>query len=197
MTDVSESEHIERSAHAGPEAGPVLTPAELYLSLLKQCLTRYLFIEEEFRPVQARGWRRKLGKPWLDALGKRGVQMGRTGGERNLRRTGRDWPANAETMTGLTRLDKLQECVTNVVARNVPGDLIETGVWRGGSSIFMRGVLAAYGDTSRRVWVADSFRGLPKPNAELYPSDADIDLSETTELAVDLQRVKANFEKYG
>ena len=52
----------------------------------------------------------------------------------------------------------------------VPGDFIETGMWRGGSAIFMKTVLKAYGDTSRVV--ADSFEGLPKSNADLYPADA-------------------------
>ena len=35
-----------------------------------------------------------------------------------------------ETMIGLKRLDNLQHCVTSVIRDGVPGDLIETGVWR-------------------------------------------------------------------
>ena len=35
---------------------------------------------------------------------------------------------------------------------NVPGDFIETGVWRGGASIYMRALLAAHGITDRRVF---------------------------------------------
>lgn len=192
--------------HPGPEgdgagtgvgtAAP-LGPAELYLSLLKQCLTRYLFIDEEFRPAQGGGWSRPVAGPVLDVLARRGIHVGRLGGDRNLRETGRDWPAHAETMTGLRRLDVLQECVCGVLRGEVPGDLIETGVWRGGSSIFMRAVLAAYGDRNRQVWVADSFRGLPKPDAARYPSDAGLDLSTTPELAVGLEDVKANFSRYG
>ncbi|MET0828610.1 MAG: TylF/MycF/NovP-related O-methyltransferase, partial [Microbacterium sp.] len=49
--------------------------------------------------------------------------------------------------------------IEDVLQNEVPGDLIETGVWRGGSTIFMRGVLKAHGVTDRRVWVADSFEG--------------------------------------
>ena len=74
-------------------------------------------------------------------------------------------------MVGLKRLENLQYCVTEVIRRNVPGDLIETGVWRGGASIFMRAVLKVYGDRTRIVWLADSFQGLPKPD-ERYPQDA-------------------------
>jgi hypothetical protein len=87
------------------------------------------------------------------------------------RTEGRVWPSRALTMVGLKRLDNIQACIEDVIRNNILGDLIETGVWRGGSTIFMRAVLKAYGIAGRRVWVADSFEGLPKPNAELYPAD--------------------------
>src|SRR3954452_8058117 len=57
------------------------------------------------------------------------------------RRRGADWPAEGVTMIGLERLDSLQRCVEPVLRERVPGDLIETGVWRGGASIFMRALL--------------------------------------------------------
>jgi len=50
-----------------------------------------------------------------------------------------------------------------------PGDLIETCAWRGGVTIMMRVILKAYGDTSRKVWVADAFEGLPNFNRALNP----------------------------
>lgn len=113
------------------------------------------------------------------------------------RAEGRDWPVGAETMIGLRRLDNLEHCVRGVVAGDVPGDLIETGVWRGGASIFMRAVLKALGDTTRTVWAADSFRGLPRPNAAAYPADEGESSWRRYELAVGLETVKANFAKYG
>jgi len=113
------------------------------------------------------------------------------------RTEGKDWPPEAETMIGLRRLDNLQYCIADVVQSGVAGDLIETGVWRGGASIFARAVLKAYGDTSRLVWLADSFQGLPKPDAEKYPSDAGSAFHEKDELAVPLEEVKRNFERYG
>jgi O-methyltransferase len=184
-------------AGAGLQVAAQPGPEELYLSLLKQCLTRYLFIDEEFYPLRGTGWQGTISAPVLGLLERRGVQVGRVGGDHGLREVGRNWPAHAETMTGLKRLDQLQACVTDVLRTGVPGDLVETGVWRGGSSIFMRAVLAAYRDTARRVWVADSFRGLPKPDPARYPSDAGLDLSTTPELAVGVEQVKANFAKYG
>jgi hypothetical protein len=99
-------------------------------------------------------------------------------------------------MIGMGALENLQQCVTSVLAENVPGDLCETGVWRGGACIFMRAMLKAYGDTTRIVWAADSFEGLPKPNPELYPADRGGRLWQQS-LAVSLEEVKANFTRYG
>lgn len=70
------------------------------------------------------------------------------------------------TMIGRKRLDNIQSLLDIIVRDNIPGDLIETGVWRGGATIFMRGYLAARGITDRRVWVADSFAGLPIPGTQ-------------------------------
>lgn len=113
------------------------------------------------------------------------------------RELGTDWPAFAETMIGLRRLDNLQECIESVIANNVPGDLIETGVWRGGAVIFSRAVFDAWGAHDRVVWAADSFQGLPRPNAELYPADKGDRHYKHTQLCTSLDEVKANFAKYG
>ena len=51
------------------------------------------------------------------------------------RADGRDWPSAAHTMIGRKRLDNLQKCVESVLDDGVPGDFIEAGVWRGGSTI--------------------------------------------------------------
>lgn len=116
-----------------------------------------------------------------------------------VREQGKDWPVRAHTMIGLKRLDNLQACIESVLKNNVPGDLIETGVWRGGATILMRAVLKAYGVTNRNVWVADSFQGLPKPDTEKYPEDsflAQNNIQDIKELAVGLEEVKSNFRKY-
>ena len=115
-----------------------------------------------------------------------------------LREDGRDWPKLAHTMTGVKRMKNLQFCVEDVIARGVPCDFIETGVWRGGSCIFMRGILAAYGERDRKVWVADSFEGLPPPDAEKYPVDAaGIAFHLYPQLAIPMEEVQANFRSYG
>lgn len=110
---------------------------------------------------------------------------------------GDGYPTVAHTMIGLDSLNNLQFCVEDVLANEVPGDLIETGVWRGGATILMRAILKAYGVEERYVWVADSFEGLPPPDAEKFPHDAKSLAHTTEELAISLEQVKANFERYG
>ncbi len=99
-------------------------------------------------------------------------------------------------MIGLYRLDNLERCIADVVRRGVAGDIIETGVWRGGAMIFARAVLKVLGDTERTVWCADSFEGLPPPDTEAYPADADDRHSLEAELSVSLADVRANFARY-
>jgi O-methyltransferase len=113
-----------------------------------------------------------------------------------LRATGADWPATAPTMIGAVRLGNLRACIEQVVADGVPGDVIETGVWRGGACIFMRGVLKSLGVMDRRVWVADSFEGLPPPNPSKYPHDAGLHFEQYRELAISQQEVQRNFERF-
>jgi O-methyltransferase len=110
---------------------------------------------------------------------------------------GRDWPSRAHTMIGLKRLANIRYCVETVLDENVAGDLIETGVWRGGAVIFMRAILRARGVTDRIVWAADSFAGLPAPDVKHFPQDEGISLHRFPQLAVPLEHVKENFQRYG
>ena len=115
---------------------------------------------------------------------------------REIRVNGRDWPAEAYTMIGLKRLENIEFCVRKCIEEKVEGDFIETGVWRGGAVIFMKALLSAYDDKERRVWVADSFEGLPKPNPGLYPADQGDRHYKAEELSVSLEQVKENFRKF-
>lgn len=184
--------------HPMTEPASATTPEELYLRLMKQCLTRMLW-REKYRPMTAiSGWRRLALRPLQSLVRLAQLELVYVEPDRtDARLEGRDWPLEAETMVGLKRLDNLQHCVTSVIRSGVPGDFIETGVWRGGSSIFMRAILKAHGDTSRKVWLADSFRGLPPPDPGRYPVDAGDTLWTYSELAIPLEQVKANFARYG
>jgi O-methyltransferase len=173
-------------------------PAELYLDLLKRTLTRSIApgTAERVAPYEpGTGAAKRRLLNWLNS---RGLALVRTTPvDPGARAEGRDWPLDAETMIGLRRLDNLQACIADVVANDVPGDVIETGVWRGGAMIFARAALEAFGDTRRSVWCADSFAGLPRPDARSYPADAG-DVHHTyRQLAIPLDQVRANFTRYG
>jgi len=73
-----------------------------------------------------------------------------------------------------------------------PGDFVECGVWRGGASIFARAVMVAY-QQDRRVWLFDSFEGLPKAATV---KDTNM-WSHQTYLRVSMQQVQSNFERFG
>lgn len=108
------------------------------------------------------------------------------------------WPTIAHSMIGRPRMDNVVLCCKEVIHNNIPGDFVETGVWRGGTTILMRGILKAYGIKDRTVWVCDSFEGLPKVDVAHYPIDAIHTGHHTIEfLKVSLDQVKNNFKLYG
>ncbi|WP_346535302.1 TylF/MycF/NovP-related O-methyltransferase [Micromonospora sp. DPT] len=103
----------------------------------------------------------------------------------------------AHTLVGLEGLDNVQECVERVLADGIPGDLVETGVWRGGVTILMRAILKAHGVTDRRVWAADSFEGVPEAGEGSHPLDQEMALHNLNSmLSVSADAVRANFKAY-
>lgn len=175
---------------------PVSDSRERYVTLLQGCLTRELFLDEETHDISRSEWEPLVGSGLRDAMREKHWRITRLGGDVHKRDTGNDWPPTAETMVGRQRLSNVRACVESVLSDEVPGDLIETGVWRGGVTILMRGILAAWGDIDRRVWVADSFQGLPTPDTEAFPADEGHDLSGVATLAVSAEQVQANFARY-
>ena len=129
--------------------------------------------------------------PSLDASKGQSIPFNQT-----ARELGEDWPILAHSMAGNKRLLNIQQLAEDVINKNVPGDFIETGVWRGGSCIFMTAVLRAYGITDRNVYVCDSFQGLPRPNEYAYPVDKGDTHFTAPFLAVSLEQVQLNFEGY-
>lgn len=167
--------------------------ARRYVELLQGCLSRELFLAEEPHDVRLPD---DLRQSLLPRLRENDWRLVTVGGDAERRGVGHDWPPFAETMVGRRRLDNLVDCLVDVLDSEVPGDVIETGVWRGGSAILMRGVLAAWADPTRRVWVADSFQGVPPPDPDRYPADRDVRLSGIPTLEVSAEAVRANFARY-
>lgn len=174
-----------------------VTARDLYLDLLKRNLTRTLAADAYHVVVPPRAsalW--FLFQPFRWFFRRRDLQLVQRL-DQSFRQAGRDWPVDAETMIGVRRLENIQACAVDVIERGVPGDFMETGVWRGGATIFMRGILKAYGAVERRVWVADSFEGLPKPSTDAPRSDHQERLWAFTQLAVSMEEVRTNFARYG
>lgn len=175
---------------------------KLYLDLLKKTITFTLWPEPPVS-VETFNFLRPRVKRWVlhwtsCALRPFGLLLAKSATPTEAERTeGKIWPQYADTMIGVKRLENLQHCIETVLADRIAGDLIETGVWRGGACIFMRGMLAAYGITDRRVWLADSFCGLPPPDAQRWPADReDPHYRYSSYLAVSVDEVRNNFRRY-
>ncbi len=80
-------------------------------------------------------------------------------------------------MVGMERLENLQNCCVSAIREGIPGDFVETGVWRGAVEF-------------------DSFRGLPEPDPQSFPADEGDMLWAYSYLAVSIDQVKSNFERY-
>lgn len=167
--------------------------ARRYLDLLEGCLTGTLYRD----PPQ---------DPWAgvvrDETGKQ-VKIGEAAGPLTVdigpydpakRFFGRDWPATALTMIGHVRLRNIRECAKTIFEAEIPGDFLEAGVWRGGACIYMRAILEAFYEAdTRKIWVADSFEGLPPPE---LPADKNDLHHIMRQLSVSLEEVKANFSMF-
>lgn len=142
---------------------------QLYLNIMRQCLTGLIYRDPSFQNNIFD----------LDA-----------------RINGNDWPFLAHTMIGVKRIQNIQELAERIIHENIVGDFVETGVWRGGACIFMASILKSYNIEDRKVWVCDSFEGLPKPNIEKYPQDTGDQHWTRSQLVVSLDEVKENFNRY-
>jgi hypothetical protein len=175
---------------------------ELYLDLMKKTLSFYLWPEPP-QPAEViysrQSWSTRL---FLNTISKILVpfkiklMLSRKFTD-HQRKEGLVWPGYADTMIGLKRLDNLQNCVETVIKDNIPGDLIETGVWRGGSCIFMKAILKSYEITNRKIFVADSFEGLPEPDESKYPADQGDKHHTLDFFVVSKEEVENNFKRYG
>jgi O-methyltransferase len=149
------------------------SPRDLYLDLLIKVLANTIYRDPSMHPESIGSF------------------------QPELRSEGRDWPKVAHSMAGLRRLENVQELAQRVIDEEISGDFVETGVWRGGCCILMRAVLAANAVTSRKVYVVDSFDGLPPPKPHQFSHDGGLNLHLYPELAISLEQVKDNFSRYG
>jgi hypothetical protein len=67
------------------------------------------------------------------------------------------------TLTSVERVYALRQAVTYVSRHGVSGDIVECGVWRGGSMMAVAVTLLSLGDTSRTLWLYDTYEGMSEP----------------------------------
>lgn len=186
--------NLESMAHSDGQS------QDAYLELLKKCLTASLYDESAWMVADGFGrdgfWN-MVKRYFYRLMAKRGykiIKVKRFNAEK--RSNGLDWPMFGYSMAGNRRLDNLEACLRTILDEKVPGDIIETGVWRGGACMFMKAVLNRFGDTTKNIWLADSFAGLPKPKAQADLAKPEFDLAGCEFLQISMEQVKANFERF-
>ncbi len=153
----------------------------LYLDLLKKVLIDYFWIGPD-------------DGTYFSALIEGELDLARRFA---VREVGLDWPKRAFSMSGLARLSNFQDCIETAIRENIPGDIVEAGVWRGGASVLACAVLRSLGIADRTVWLADSFEGMPAPDLVRYPADRDLDLTANDYLRAGLDEVRETFRRFG
>jgi len=96
------------------------------------------------------------------------------------------------------RLQNVQDLAFDVIARNVPGDFVETGVWKGGASMASRAAALITGTQNcHNNWLFDSYEGLPVFKKEDIAADTGkkMDPPGSYAFAGGVETVKRNFEE--
>lgn len=72
-------------------------------------------------------------------------------------------PHTLTLQTGVEAPWALYQAIEYIVCNEIPGDIVECGVWSGGSMLLAACALQHFGDTSRQIWLYDTFDGIPRP----------------------------------
>ncbi len=194
-----------------------MIPQQRYLDLLRKSLINELYLESDarllyilgalqagqavegdvLRNIRARrpelvaklAADRAEGSPWWN------VAMRKADGSEQIVSM-RNFCDFTHSMIGMERMRNIEACLDRVREEGISGDVAETGVWRGGAAVFMRGYLAVYDMNDRLVWAADSFEGLPRPTT-VADQGFDYSAANVPILAVSLEEVRTLFERYG
>ena len=67
------------------------------------------------------------------------------------------------TLTSPERIAALCEATRYLAQARIPGDVVECGVWRGGSMMAVARTLLQMNDTARELFLYDTFSGMPMP----------------------------------
>jgi len=105
------------------------------------------------------------------------------------------------TLTSMERCYSLYKAIQYITKGNILGDIVECGVWRGGSAMLAALTLIKNQQTHRKIYLYDTYEGMPEP------TDKDIDIhgvpyrllwkKEKEFLSVSLDEVKKNIFSTG
>lgn len=77
----------------------------------------------------------------------------------------------AYTMTSAERVFSLCEAVKYIAINKIEGDIVECGVWKGGSMMAVADTLIKHNDVQRHLYLFDTFEGMSEP------TDKDVDIA--------------------
>jgi len=102
------------------------------------------------------------------------------------------------TMTGSQRQWTLLKALHYVEANEIPGDIVECGVWRGGNMMMLA---EASQGSDRKLWLYDTFEGMPEASAfdvnVLGQTGEERRSADSQWCLASRQEVEANFNRYG
>ena len=145
-----------------------------YLDLLQKVMSNTLFFDEPDREVE-------VGVEFMSKFSRHYIK------------------SNAISLLPKARFDNIEELILSIDENQIEGDLIETGVWRGGSVIYMRALLEILNIKNKKIWVADSFEGLPVPDENKNPLEAKTNFAIKRlydNFEAGIEEVKNNFERF-
>jgi O-methyltransferase len=174
-----------------------------YVWLLKRALTNLIYPEDEQRLWLLSGTDGPPAEPpaqeylrdirYRDPEGYEYLRRAKRIGAVIHRQPGR----YSHTMIGLQGLTAIERLAEDLFQQGVPGDFVDAGTWRGGAAILMRALQSAFDESHRRVWVADSFSGVPASTSEVdIAAGLDLQTSRYPWLAASLEMVRDNFRTY-
>ncbi|WP_261575651.1 TylF/MycF family methyltransferase [Frankia gtarii] len=111
------------------------------------------------------------------------------------------------TLTDQAKVFGLIQAVRYLVRNEIPGDVVECGVWAGGSTMAAARTLLQLGDTSRDLYLFDTFEGMSPPTDKDVAPDgqtaagllahSDPAQADSAWAIVSLDQVKANVARIG
>ncbi len=92
-------------------------------------------------------------------------------------------------------LSNIQHALINIKENKFKGHFVETGSWKGGACMYARALMNEMG-IEGKVYVCDSFKGVPPPDTANYPLDEGDGHHNDKELSISREEVENYFREY-